>query len=179
MFCSSRVRAFNLILLLEQAILFASIFLKSLKLIINEDGYSFSTHSVLLLGNCSFLSKSIPRYRFWCLLVRKRTVLHLDVRGKVSTSVGVAFKFPDFELDLLRNFGFQSELILVPRVAILTCIVRCGKWIRQCLLSMTRLLCLIKFNPLFDPVKLFVATKRSAQHFSNVKTKCDCCYWLL
>ena len=44
---------------------------------------------------------------------------------------------------------------------------------------MTRLLCLIKFNPLFDPVKLFVATKRSAQHFSNVKTKCDCCYWLL
>ena len=50
--------------------------------------------------------------------------------------------------------------------AFLACIVRCGKWMRPCVLSMTTLLCLMKSNPIMGPVNFFITTKCSAKVLS-------------
>ena len=57
-------------------------------------------------------------------------------------------------------------LALVWRNAILTCIVKCGKWMRPCVVSMTTLLCLKKCNPIIGPVRFFITTECSPKRWS-------------
>ena len=54
-------------------------------------------------------------------------------------------------------------LALVWFIALLTCIVKCGKRMSPCVVSMTTLLCLMKCNPIKDPVRFFMTTKYSAK----------------
>ena len=50
--------------------------------------------------------------------------------------------------------------------AFLTCIVKSGKCMRPCIVSMTTLLFLIKCNTIFGPVNFFITTKCSAKVLS-------------
>ena len=53
-------------------------------------------------------------------------------------------------------------LAVVSLEANLTCIVKCGKCMRPCLVSMTTLLFLIKCNPVIGSVNFFITMKCSA-----------------
>ena len=55
------------------------------------------------------------------------------------------------------------DLALVWLNALLTCIVKCGKWMRPYVVSMTTLLCLMKCNPIIGRVRCFNTTKCSAK----------------
>ena len=57
-------------------------------------------------------------------------------------------------------------LVLVWLNALLTCIVKCRKWMRPCVVSVTTLLCLMKCNPVIGPVRFFSTTKCSAKMWS-------------
>ena len=59
-------------------------------------------------------------------------------------------------------------LALVPLDALLACIVKCGKWKRQCIISITTLLCLMKCNPIVGLVNFFITTKCSAKMWSLI-----------
>ena len=50
--------------------------------------------------------------------------------------------------------------------AVFTCIVKWGKCMRPCVVSMTTLLFLIKCNPFIGPVNFFITTKCSAKELS-------------
>ena len=63
---------------------------------------------------------------------------------------------------VLNKTGWGLALASV--AAFLACIVRCGKWIRPCVVSMTTLLCLMKCNPIMD--KIFITTECSAKVLS-------------
>ena len=56
--------------------------------------------------------------------------------------------------------------VFVSLEAVLTCIVKCGKCMRLCVVSMTILLFLIKFNPMIGPLNFFIMTKFSANVLS-------------
>ena len=56
--------------------------------------------------------------------------------------------------------------VVVSLEAVLTCIVKCGRCKRPCVVSMTTLLFLIKCNPVIDPVNLFFTTKCSTKVLS-------------
>ena len=51
---------------------------------------------------------------------------------------------------------------------VLTCIFRCGKFMRPCVVSVTTLLILIKCKPMIGPVSLFFSTKCSTNVLSPV-----------
>ena len=57
-------------------------------------------------------------------------------------------------------------LVVVSLEAVLTCIVKWGKCLRPCVVSMTTLLFLIKCNPSAGPVNFFLTTKFSAKELS-------------
>ena len=59
-------------------------------------------------------------------------------------------------------------LVVVSLEAVLTCIVRCGKCMSPCVVSMTTLLFLIKCNPIIGPVTFFITTKCSAKGLSPI-----------
>ena len=59
-------------------------------------------------------------------------------------------------------------LALVPIAAFLAGLVRCGKWTRPCVVSMTTLLCLMKCNLTMGLVKFFIRTKCSAKILSPI-----------
>ena len=59
-------------------------------------------------------------------------------------------------------------LVVVSLEAVLTCIVKWGKCIRPCVVSMTTLLFLIKCNPIIGPVSFFITTKCSAKDLSPI-----------
>ena len=50
-------------------------------------------------------------------------------------------------------------LVVVSLEAVLTCIVKRGKCMSPCVVSMTTLLFLIKCNPIIGPVNFFITTK--------------------
>ena len=52
--------------------------------------------------------------------------------------------------------------------AVFTCIVKWGKCMRPCVVSMTTLLFLIKCNPIIGPVNFFITTKCSAKELSPI-----------
>ena len=59
-------------------------------------------------------------------------------------------------------------LVGISLEAVLTCIVKCGKCMRPCVVSMTTLLFLIKCNPIIGPVNFFTTTKCSAKMLSPI-----------
>ena len=59
-------------------------------------------------------------------------------------------------------------LVVVSLEAVLNCIVKWGKCMRQCVVSMTTLLFLIKCNPVTGPVNFFLTTKCSAKELSQI-----------
>ena len=67
-------------------------------------------------------------------------------------------------LSLRTDWGFA----VVSLEAVLTCIVKCGKGMRPCVVSMTTLLFFIKWNPVMGPVNFFITTKFSANILSPV-----------
>ena len=52
--------------------------------------------------------------------------------------------------------------------AVLSCMVKWGKCMRPCAVSMTTLLFLIKYNPIIGPVNFFITTKCSAEELSPI-----------
>ena len=62
-------------------------------------------------------------------------------------------------------------VVLSPE-AVFTCIVKCGKSMRPCVVSMTTLLFLIKCNPTIGPVNFFITTKCSAEVLSPISSLC-------
>ena len=59
-------------------------------------------------------------------------------------------------------------LVIVSLEAVLTCIVKWGKRMSPCVVSMTTLLFLINCNPIIGPVNFFITTKCSANEFSPI-----------
>ena len=53
--------------------------------------------------------------------------------------------------------------MVVSLEAVLTCIVKCGKCMRPCVVPMTALLFLIKCNPIIGSVNFFITTKFSGK----------------
>ena len=58
------------------------------------------------------------------------------------------------------------DLALAWLDALLTCIVKCGKYMRPCVVSVTTLLCFMKCKPKIGPVRFFITTKCSANMWS-------------
>ena len=58
--------------------------------------------------------------------------------------------------------------VVVSLEAVLACIVKWGKCMRPCVVSMTTLLFLIKCNPIFGPANFFITTKCSAKVLSPI-----------
>ena len=72
--------------------------------------------------------------------------------------------------------------VVVSLEVVLTCIVKWGKSMRPCVVSMTTLLFLVKCNPIFGPVNFFITTKCSAEvlsPFSNFSVAADNGDWPL
>ena len=59
-------------------------------------------------------------------------------------------------------------LLIVSLEAVLTCIVKWGKCMSPCVVSMTTLLFLIKCNPLIGPVSFLITTKCSSKELSPI-----------
>ena len=59
-------------------------------------------------------------------------------------------------------------LVVFSLEAVLTCIVKWGKCMRPCVVSMTTLLFLIKCSPIIGPVSFFITTKCSAKELSPI-----------
>ena len=59
-------------------------------------------------------------------------------------------------------------LVVISLEAVFTCIVKWGKCMRPCVVSMTTLLFLIKCNPIMGPVNFFITTKCSAKELSPI-----------
>ena len=73
----------------------------------------------------------------------------------------------------------SCSLVVFSLEAVLTCIVKWGKCISPCVVSMTTLLFLIKCNPNIGPVNFFITTKCSAEElspFSNFSGAVDNCF---
>ena len=58
--------------------------------------------------------------------------------------------------------------VVVSLEAVLTCIVKWGKCMSPCVVSMTTLLFLIKCNPFIGPVNFYITTKCSARELSPI-----------
>ena len=78
----------------------------------------------------------------------------------VSVVLGGTVRVPSVK----TNWGFP----VISLAAVLTWIGKCGKSIRPCVVSMTRLLCLMKCNPTIGPVKLSITTKCLAKVVSRI-----------
>ena len=63
---------------------------------------------------------------------------------------------------IMTGWGF----VVASLEAVLTCFVKCGKWMRPSVVSMTRLLFLIKCNRIIGPVNFFITMKWSAEILS-------------
>ena len=83
---------------------------------------------------------------------RKAVIVFVVVGGMVRAS------------SVMTDFGF----VVVSLEAVLTCIVKWGKRMRPCVVSMTTLLFLIKCNPIIGPVKFFITMKCSAKVLSPI-----------
>ena len=65
---------------------------------------------------------------------------------------------------VITSWGFTVASL----EAVLTCIVKCGKCIRPCIVSMTTPLCLIKCKPIIGAVNFFFTTKCSTNLLSPI-----------
>ena len=63
---------------------------------------------------------------------------------------------------VIAGWGF----VVVPLEAVSTCIIKCAKYMRPCVVSMTTLLFLMKCNPIIGPVIFFIKTNCSTNTLS-------------
>ena len=104
--------------------------------------------------------------------------LALSVYFSNSLTVSVLFHFDGWSTKAVIVFVVVGEIVWASSVitgcsfvvvsleAVLTCTVKCGRCMRPCVVSMTKLLFLIKCNPFIGPVNFFITTKWSAIVFS-------------
>ena len=91
-------------------------------------------------------------------------VFHFDGWSKKALIVFFVIGAIVKESSFMTGCGF----VVVSLEALLTCIVKCGKCMRPCVVSMTTLLFLIKCNRISSPVNFFITTKCSAKLRSPV-----------
>ena len=117
---------------------------------------------------------------FSCRLLLKLNGILWDLRFLFSTGVTVPVVFHSDKwstnavivfvvicgIVTLSYMKTACGLALVWLDALLTCIVKCGKWMRPWVVSMTTLLCLMECNPVIGPVRLFNTTKCFAKMWS-------------
>ena len=99
-------------------------------------------------------------------------VLHFDGWSTKAVMVFVVVGGIVRASQVMTGCGF----VVVSLEAVSTCIVKCGKCMRPCVVSMTTLLFLIKCNPFIGRVNFFNTTKCSAKElspFSNFSVAVD------
>ena len=106
--------------------------------------------------------------------------LALSVNFSSGVTVPVVFNFDGWSMKAVIVFvvvgGMVSalsvmtgcSLVVVSLEAVLFCIVKWGKCMSPCVVSMTTLLFLIKCNPNIGPVNFFITTKCSANDLSPI-----------
>ena len=97
-----------------------------------------------------------------------------------DVTVPVVFHFDGWSMKDVIVFVVVGGMVRAPSVmtgcgfvvvsleAVLTCIVKWGKCMRPCVVSLTTLLFLIKCNPIIGPVDFFITTKCSAKALSPI-----------
>ena len=91
-------------------------------------------------------------------------VFHFDGWSMNAVIVFVVVGGMARALSVMAGCGF----VVVSLEAVLTCIVKWGKCMRACVVSMTTLLFLLICNPNIGPVKFFITTKCSAKELSPI-----------
>ena len=123
-------------------------------LIINGDSVVLVTLTAILLSNIVDIEWEVSR-------------LALSVNFSNVVTVPVVFHSNGWSTKAVINFVVLGSMVRVSPViktwgfavvsleAVLTCIVKCGKCMRPCVVSMTTLLFFIQCNPFIGPVKFF------------------------
>ena len=106
--------------------------------------------------------------------------LAVSVNFSNGVTVPVVFQFDEWSMKavivfivvggMVKNSSVMTGLglVVVSLEAVLTCIVKWGKCMRPCVVSMTTLLFLIECNPIIGPVNFFITTKCSANELSRI-----------
>ena len=106
--------------------------------------------------------------------------LAVSVNFSNGVTVPVVFHFEGWSMKAVTVFVVVGGIVRASSVmtgcgflvvsleAVLTCIVKWGKCMRPCVVSMTTLLLLIKCTPIIGPVNFFITTKCSAKVLSPI-----------
>ena len=106
--------------------------------------------------------------------------LAVSVNLSNGVTVPVVFHFDEWSIKAVTVFVAAGGMVRASSMmtgcglvgvsleAVLTCIVKCGKCMSPCVVSMTTLLFLIKCNPIIGPVNFFITTKCSAKILSPI-----------
>ena len=106
--------------------------------------------------------------------------LAVSVNFSSGVTVPVVFHFDGWPIKALIVFAVVGGMfrassvmtgcgwVVVSLEVVLTCIVKWGKCMSPCVVSMTTLLFLIKCNPIIGPVNFFITTKCSANELSPI-----------
>ena len=106
--------------------------------------------------------------------------LAVSVNFSIGVTVPVVFHFDRWSTKAVIVFVVVAGMVRASSVmtgcglvvvlleAVLACIVKCGKCMRPCVVSMTTLLFLIKCNPIIGPVNFFFTTKCSTKVLSPI-----------
>ena len=97
-------------------------------------------------SHCSHSTCSVP---FWWVVNKKCD--RLLVIGRI------------LEVSRIRRVWGSA---FVSQAQLLTCMVKCGKWMKPYVVSMTTLLCLMKFKLITGPISFFITMKSSAKLWS-------------
>ena len=128
------------------------------------DSVALVTLTVILLSNIIDIEWEISK-------------LAVSVNFSNGVTVAVVFRFDGWSTNAVTVFVVVGGIVrassamtgwgfaVVSHEAVLTCIIRCGKRVRPCVVSMTTLLFLIKCNPIIGPVKFVFTTECSAKKF--------------
>ena len=103
--------------------------------------------------------------------------LAVSVNFSNGVTVPVVFHFDGWSMKALIVFVVVDGMIMASSVmtgcgfvvvsleAVLTCIVKWGKCMRPCIVSMTTLLFLIKCNPIIGPFNFFITTEVQQKYY--------------
>ena len=104
----------------------------------------------------------------------------VSVNFSNSITVPVVFHFDGWSMKAVIVFALVGGmvrdssvttgcgLVIVSLEAVLTCIVKWGKCMSPCVVSMTTLLFVIKCNPIIGPVNFLITTRCSANELSPI-----------
>ena len=104
-----------------------------------------------------------------------KLAVSVNFSNGVTVTVPVVFHFDGWSMNAVTVFVVVGgifkvssamtgcRLVVVSLEAVFTCIVKWGKCMRPCVVSMTTLLFLIKCNPIIGLVNFFITTKCSAK----------------